>query len=224
MLDWQAIDTVLLDMDGTLLDLAFDNHFWTEHLPRRYAEHRALPLDAAHEHLAPIHESTTGTLNWYCVDYWSETLGVDVEALKHEVAERIVWLEGAREFLQAVRASGKPLWLVTNAHPKSLSLKLAKTDLGEHMDELVSTHELGYPKEDARFWPMFARQYGLRSAERAMLVDDNLRVLATARDYGIGHCVAVCRPDSNQPARNIEDGWPVVERLDELLSGLETQS
>ena len=27
MLAWDEIDTVLLDMDGTLLDLHFDNHF-----------------------------------------------------------------------------------------------------------------------------------------------------------------------------------------------------
>ncbi|HBT55971.1 MAG TPA: haloacid dehalogenase, partial [Pseudomonas sp.] len=33
MLNWNAIDTVLLDMDGTLLDLHFDNHFWLEHMP-----------------------------------------------------------------------------------------------------------------------------------------------------------------------------------------------
>ena len=37
-LPWHAIDTVLLDMDGTLLDLHYDNHFWMEHLPQRYAE------------------------------------------------------------------------------------------------------------------------------------------------------------------------------------------
>ena len=37
-LPWSDIDTVLLDMDGTLLDLHFDNHFWLEHLPQRYAE------------------------------------------------------------------------------------------------------------------------------------------------------------------------------------------
>ena len=37
MIDWSCIDTVLLDMDGTLLDLHFDNFFWSEHLPRTYA-------------------------------------------------------------------------------------------------------------------------------------------------------------------------------------------
>jgi putative hydrolase of the HAD superfamily len=36
-IDWSRIDTVLLDMDGTLLDLRFDNWFWQELIPSRYA-------------------------------------------------------------------------------------------------------------------------------------------------------------------------------------------
>ncbi len=218
-LDWRRIDTVLLDMDGTILDLAYDTHFWTEHLPRRYAERRAMSFAQAQAELAPIFDSTQGTLDWYCIDYWSDALGMDVAALKHEIAEHIAWLEGARDFLQAVRAAGKQLWLVTNAHPKSLALKLERTDLGAHFDHLFSTHDLGYPKEDARFWPLFAKRQALQPG-RALLVDDNLHVLHTAREFGISHCVVVSRPDSRHPARDVGEGWPVVERLAELGAGL----
>ena len=42
MIDWDSIDTVLLDMDGTLLDLHFDNYFWTEHLPDIYSRKHQL--------------------------------------------------------------------------------------------------------------------------------------------------------------------------------------
>ena len=31
--DWSRIDHVLLDLDGTLLDLDFDNHFWQTLVP-----------------------------------------------------------------------------------------------------------------------------------------------------------------------------------------------
>ena len=33
MLNWSKIDTVLLDMDGTLLDLHYDSHFWLNVIP-----------------------------------------------------------------------------------------------------------------------------------------------------------------------------------------------
>jgi len=47
MIPWGDINTVFLDMDGTLLDLNFDNHFWLEHVPQRYAEARGLEPAAA---------------------------------------------------------------------------------------------------------------------------------------------------------------------------------
>ncbi|WP_342768354.1 hypothetical protein [Kushneria sinocarnis] len=69
MIDWRHIDTVLLDMDGTLLDLHFDTHFWLEHLPRRYCEiHR---LETSHGHaLVERILAERGTLDWYSLRYW----------------------------------------------------------------------------------------------------------------------------------------------------------
>lgn len=217
--DWNCVDVVLLDMDGTILDLAYDTHFWMEHLPLRYAQHAEISVEQSRQLLAPIFESTYGTLDWYCVDYWSEKLGVDVGAMKRETADRVAWLQGAQHFLNAVRKAGIPLWLVTNAHPKSLCLKLEQTGLHAHMDQLLTSHEFGYPKEDARFWPHFTEQQCLNPA-RALFVDDNLNVLQTAKTFGIGQCVAVSLPDSSQPPKVVDGDWPVVERLSELLTGL----
>ena len=44
---WQEVDTVLLDMDGTLLDLAFDNYFWQTLVPETWGAARGLNLQEA---------------------------------------------------------------------------------------------------------------------------------------------------------------------------------
>ena len=62
---WTEIDTVLLDMDGTLLDLHFDTHFWLEHVPARYAEANRLPLEIAREQLVQRYRQAEGKLEWY---------------------------------------------------------------------------------------------------------------------------------------------------------------
>ena len=114
-LDWNEITTVLLDMDGTLLDLHYDTHFWREHLPKRYAFSRGLDIETAKRLLAPIFEKHAGTLNWYCLDFWSRELDVDIAEMKREVAHLIAIKEGALEFLDRLKHLGKRTVLVTIA-------------------------------------------------------------------------------------------------------------
>src|SRR5690606_34728337 len=106
IVDWDAIDTVLVDMDGTLLDLNFDTFFWRELVPQRYAEVHDLNVSAAHAVLAPRFEARVGTLEWYCLDHWARDLELDLKTLKREHRERIRFLPGAEAFLANVRSRG----------------------------------------------------------------------------------------------------------------------
>lgn len=221
VVDWQRIDTVLLDMDGTVLDLDFDNCFWQHHMPQRYAETAGLSEDAAWARLMPIFENNRGRLNWYDLDFWGQALNLDMLALKHELAHLIRPLPGAEEFLSRVRDSGRSVWLVTNAHPGSLWLKMARTGLEARFDRIVSAHDLGYPKEDSRFWPLLTRDAPCDPA-RSLMVDDNLPVLETAAAFGIGQVVAITRPDTRGPLRRVEHLSAVtglVDLLTEPLNG-----
>jgi 5'-nucleotidase len=203
-LNWSAIDTVLLDMDGTLLDLSFDNFFWLEWLPRKYGEARALTLAAAQAELEPRFAAMRGRLEWYCTDYWSRELNLDVAALKHQVRDRIGWLPGAREFLLALRRFAKRLILVTNAHRDSLRIKGERTGLAQYFDALVSSHDYGHAKEHSGFWPALLAAHPFDSS-RTLFVDDSLPVLRAARAHGIAHLVAITHPDSNQPERACDE-------------------
>jgi putative hydrolase of the HAD superfamily len=213
---WSAIDTVLLDMDGTLLDLRFDNYFWLELVPHRYAQARAIPLHAAQEVLNPKFAACRGTLNWYCTDYWSRELDLDIAGLKYEIRDQVRFLEGAERFLATVRRWGKRLVLVTNAHRDSLKVKARHTELERHFDRCTSTHDYGVPKEEPAFWQALREDIGFHP-QRTLFVDDSLAVLRTARAQGIEHLVAITQPDSTLPPREVE-GFPAVRRVAELLT------
>lgn len=214
MLNWDAIDHVLLDMDGTILDLSFDNRFWRELVPQRYAQRLGLSLEAAIAELEPQFRNTQGLLQWYCLDHWGAITGLDLVAMKREVRHWIAPLDGAVDFLEAVRAHGKSLWLVTNAHRGSLEVKLAQTGLGVHFDCVVSSHDFGAPKEHPDFWARLSAAFPF-VRERALFVDDSLPVLHAARAYGISEVVAILRPDSRLPPREIE-GFKSVLSLGQL--------
>lgn len=212
---WPSVDHVMLDMDGTILDLAFDNHFWREVVPERYGRQRGIPVEAARAELQPHFESLQGRLEWYCLDYWSELTQLDLAALTAEIRHRIAPLEGAEGFLRAVRQSGRPLWLVTNAHRNSWALKLEQTGLGAHFDRIVCSHDFKAPKEDPRFWHGLQARHPFDPA-RALFVDDSLPVLRAARDHGVGQLVAIRRPDTTRPPRDITE-LTSVEKLADLL-------
>src|SRR5690606_31662567 len=213
-MDWTRIDTVLLDLDGTLLDLAFDTFFWRERVPAVYAAARSMTTEAAHAALAPRFRAVEGTLEWYCSDYWSRELDLDIPAMHRADGARIVWIPGAEALLQRLRAAGKRLILLTNAHPKLLRVKDERTGVTRYFDAVFSSHTFGAPKENARFWQgLYELQ--LFDRERALFVDDNHSVLQAARAAGVRWIRAVCRPDSSGPRREHSD-FECVETVAEL--------
>lgn len=218
MIDWRAIDTVLLDMDGTLLDLHFDSHFWLEHLPRRYVELHQ--LDEATQEVVRskvLHEQ--GTLNWYSLDYWSRELDVDVVALKREI-QHLIGLRGdALDFLKWLKQAHPRVVLATNADRASLELKLPLTGLEQYLDAIVSSADLGVPKEEQAFW------FALQEVEpfdpaRTLFIDDNPRVLESARTFGIRHLLGIKQPDSRRPERELEE-FVALDTFAAILPGNE---
>lgn len=204
MIDWNQIDTVFLDMDGTLLDLHFDNYFWLDYLPIKLAEKKGEPVEAIQPGLDALIASEIGSLNWYCVDYWTETLGIDIRLLKEEVQHLIAFRPHVEHFLEALKHTSHRVVLVTNAHRKSLNLKLSITKLDRYLDAMVCSHDLGLPKEDVTFWDKL-QEIEPFNPDRTVLIDDSINVLDSARNYGIKHLLSILKPDSQKPERQIEN-------------------
>ena len=199
MLNWHDIETVLLDMDGTLLDLHFDNHFWMEHTPQAYSKVHDMPLDEAKVLLKQQNDAVYGQLDWYCLDYWQRELKLPIVELKREIQHLIQLREDTIPFLDALKSAGKKVVLVTNAHPDSLSLKVERTQLDLHIDDLISCHQFGASKESQSLWTQLQSYLDFDPA-KTLFVDDSERILHSAKEFGIKHLLAVANPDSKKVA------------------------
>ena len=212
--DWNAVDVAVLDMDGTLLDLHFDYQVWNVLLPKRYGELHSIGEHEARERINGFLDERRGTLSWYCLDYWSETLEIEMRALEAELDGLISLRPGARGFLEWLKGLGLRMILATNAHPASLERKLNLTGIGKYFDGVVSAHEVGAAKESSEFWIELERCYEL-ACDRAVLIDDNHTVLQTASDHGIAHLYGISQPDSRRAP--VEDAaFPCIRSFSDL--------
>ncbi|MFT7409779.1 MAG: HAD superfamily hydrolase (TIGR01509 family) [Oleispira sp.] len=215
MEQWSKIKTVLLDMDGTLLDLHFDNYFWLQFMPAKYAEQYGIGNEEAHQILKQVSEETQGTLSWYCLDYWSERLNMPVAALKQDIVEKIQYRPHVKDFLEMLRQQGKRAVIVTNAHRDSVDLKMARTGLDTLVDRIISSHDYQEPKESQAFW-QHLQQNEPFDIDTTLLIDDSQAVLKSAEKWGFKHLLTIFHPDS-QKAPNTDSEHPGIHHFDELL-------
>ena len=215
MIDWQQIDTVLLDMDGTLLDLHFDNYFWQSYLPRRYASIHQRDEQESLASLVAQFEDQRGKLNWYCLDYWSRQLKVDIPALKQEVEHLIAIRPHVKTFLQHLKDHCKEVILVTNAHRDSLNLKLRNTGIDRWFDHIVVSHDFNTPKEQHEFWHHLQAAHPF-DKNRTLLIDDTESVLKSAHFYGIKYLLTLLQPDSKQ-AKRTHTEFPGILHFNEIM-------
>jgi HAD superfamily hydrolase (TIGR01509 family) len=216
--NWSLIDDVLVDMDGTLLDRHFDNFFFEEELPRRYAAMHGLSFEASRARLMAMYRSVEGELAWTDLEYWSGRVGIDVVAMHQELQHLMGFLPGAENFLAAVRAKGKRITVLTNAHHTGVAVKSAKTGLNRYVDRIVDAFEVGYLKMRSEYWPACRTLVGF-DPSRSLYVDDDETCLAAARQYGIGAIFHSAKSSSQlPPARSAH--FASIEHLPALLNGI----
>ena len=211
----QRAETLMLDMDGTLLDLAFDNYVWKQLVPERYADRHGMSFEAARDHLFAQYRAVQGDLEWYCLDHWRERLDIDVVRLHHDVDDRIGYLPGATDFLGAIQRQDCRVLLVTNSHPDTLALKDQATGLGQYFDHMISSHTYGHAKESQSFWHALNEDVDF-DVETTLFVDDSQPVLQSASNYGVRMLVTVTRPDTSLPVQE-DSEFAGVESVADML-------
>ena len=216
--DWSQINDVLLDMDGTLLDRHFDNLFFEEELPRRYAELHSMTFEAARDRLMSMYRSVEGELAWTDLHYWTKRIGIDVVAMTKELDHLITFLPGAEEFLRNLRQMGKRVTIVTNAHESGVSIKTARTGVDRYVDRVVNAFEVGYLKMRPEYWPNCQRLVRFEP-KRSLFVDDDEGCLVAAQNFGVAHLLHSAKSSSQlAPARS--SIFTSIEHFSVLINGL----
>jgi putative hydrolase of the HAD superfamily len=213
--DWTGVDDVLLDMDGTLLDRDFDNFFFEDELPRRYAALHRMTEQAAREQLFALYRAVEGELAWTDLHYWTNRLGIDVVALTQELSNRIGYLPGVEGFLGAVRAKRKRMTVLTNAHAEGVAIKCRKTGVDKQVDRIVTAFEVGCLKMRPDYWPACRTLVGFDPG-RSLYIDDDEACLAAAEAFGIRHIFHSSRSSTKLPPQPSGRYTP-LENLQDLM-------
>ena len=213
--DWNQIDSILLDLDGTLLDLNFDLHFWLEYLPQVYSEKNNISNQQAQDIVLKMLNAEKGKLNWYCIDFWQEKLNLDIMELKNNISHLIQVHPHVKIFLTEARKQDKKIYLVTNAHRKTIKLKMSVTQLQDYFDGIVSSHDFGVAKQEQAFWHKLSEVIHL-DKNRTIFFDDSPDVLQSAFDFNIKHVVAISKP-SSKIKTEIVPGFINIENFSEAL-------
>jgi putative hydrolase of the HAD superfamily len=215
MINWEDIDTILLDLDGTILDLNYDLHFWLEHVPLEYSRNNNISHQSAKDKIIPILKSEMGKLNWYCPDYWGNRFKLDIIKLKQEMSHMIQILPYAEKFLCEARKNKKKIFLATNAHRKTIQVKMDIVQLERYFDEIISSHDFGVAKQEQDFWTQLENRIKLNK-DRSIFFDDSQDVLESARAFGIKHIIAINKPSTKIEPKNV-DGFINIENFNEML-------
>ena len=214
IVDWTQVDHVLLDMDGTLLDLEFDNNFWGQRIHEHYARLNDISLPATVEKFTPIFRSVAGTLDWYSTDFWSDQYGYSIIEYSRSFAEEIRFLPYAEDFLTALKRTGIRSTIVTNAHPDILALKNRHTGIVDKVDNAISSHSIGFAKESEYFWQHTQTRLGLNKA-KTLFFDDSADVINAALKFGIEGSVTVCLPDTSRP-KNVPNSDYAIDQFQDI--------
>lgn len=209
------IKYILLDLDGTLLDLYFDDYFWKHLVPEKYAEKHDISFGAAKEYLYTTYKSHEKTLNWCDIDFWSRELNLDIPALKEQIRHLIEVHPHVIDFLKLMRKKKKKIYLLTNAHFKTVKIKFRKTKIGEYFDEVLCSFNVGHPKEDLDFWHKAQKKLKF-DKELSLFIDDTEDVLKTAKEYGIRHLLFKSTASSKLKPKSTKE-FMVINDFRELM-------
>ncbi|WP_225879265.1 HAD family hydrolase [Isorropodon fossajaponicum symbiont] len=99
-----------------------------------------------------------------------------IAKLKEDAAHLIQIHPFVLDFLVQAKQHKKRIYLVTNAHRKTIQLKMRITNLAQYFDAIISSHDYNMAKEEQDFWHQLNKAIHLNK-QKSIFFDDSLSVL-----------------------------------------------
>ena len=200
MVKLNSTTAILSDLDGVILDLAYDIKFWELWLPEQVANQTNKSIEETKAEIKAEIDIQRGTLNFYDLNYWDDLLNVDCMQIFIEKKERCSYLEGSYEALQRLSTLKNPKYILTNGDPRIQDYKAETQNFLEFFDSIFYSMHVGYPKESKEFWALARHNLNL-DFEDTIFIDDDFKVVTAAAKAGIKQ-VAWITPGKNRILQN----------------------
>ena len=201
---WDSIETFFLDMDGTRLDLSYDNYFWHKHIPKVYAKINNISYIKSKEIFEKMYKEKQGTLDWYCLNYWSDKLKINLNSELLKTKNKIKIFPGVIDFLLQLKKRNIKIILLTNCPRDMLNVKFNEKKLWGYFDNIISSEDYGFAKETNEFWNYLDKEL-IYNKKTTVFIDDNQNVLDFAYRHGLKNIIAINFPDSENKKQIIKN-------------------
>ncbi len=214
--DWDKIDTVLLDMDGTLIDKRHEDDFWGEDVPKAYAKKKGISLETAKQIAYKKYHAIEGTYDWSDVGHWEKEFGVKLWGIKKESVMKMRLHPHTLRFLKFLKKNKKKVYLVTASMPRDLKMKLKHLKMTEYFDKIYTQFDINETKTTKQFWIKLQKVNGYDN-DRTLLAEDTEAVTNAAKLAGIRWFIYKSLYSSKKPPVTPK-GFFCVRHFDEVIS------
>jgi len=207
---------ILLDIDGVLLDLSFDNLFWQELIPLKLASSKNISIEEAKTEIKKTASKIYGTLPWYELEFWESRYDIDFLSVANKHSSKINFLPDSEKILQQLASLDKRIILLTNCDPRLLNIKANAVPFMQYVDGCISSVEIGAVKENQNFWGPAFRYFNI-NPNFSLFADDNLYVVNSAIKAGIKNSFQVLEPTGDGSIINKPDATLTIRNISDLI-------